>query len=53
MGLDHALLCFVCFVLNILCDMCGDLCDAPKPGSPLTPHQPAEYKWMSGYPTPL
>ena len=28
-------------------------CDAPKPGGPLTTRQPAEYKWMSGYPTPL
>ena len=27
MGLDHALLCVVCFVLNMLCDMCGDLCE--------------------------
>ena len=27
MGLDHALLCFACFVLNMLCDMCGDLCE--------------------------
>ena len=26
-GLDHALLCVVCFVLNMLCDMCGDLCE--------------------------
>ena len=25
MGLDHALLCVACFVLNVLCDMCGDL----------------------------
>ena len=25
MDLDHALLCVVCFVLNMLCDMCGDL----------------------------
>ena len=24
MGLDHALLCVACFVLNMLCDMCGD-----------------------------
>ena len=24
-GLDHALLCVKCFVLNMLCDMCGDL----------------------------
>ena len=30
-----------------------DCCDAPKPGGPLTTRQPAEYKWMSGYPTPL
>ena len=29
------------------------LCDAPKPGGPLTTRQPAEYKWRSGYPTPL
>ena len=28
-------------------------CDAPKPGVPLTTRQPAEYKWRSGYPTPL
>ena len=27
MGLDHALLCVTCFVLDILCDMCGDLCE--------------------------
>ena len=26
-GLDHALLCVACFVLNMLCDMCGDLHD--------------------------
>ena len=31
----------------------GIKCDAPKPGSPLTTRQPAEYKWRSGYPTPL
>ena len=24
MDLDHALLCVTCFVLNMLCDMCGD-----------------------------
>ena len=24
-GLDHALLCVACFVLNILCGMCGEL----------------------------
>ena len=29
------------------------LCDAPNPGGPLTTRQPAGYKWMSGYPTPL
>ena len=29
------------------------LCDAPFPGGPLTTRQPTEYKWMSGYPTPL
>ena len=28
-------------------------CDAPFPGGPLTTHQPAEYKWILGYPTPL
>ena len=28
-------------------------CDASKPGGPLTTRQPAEYKWRSGYPTPL
>ena len=28
-------------------------CDASKPRGPLTTRQPAEYKWMSGYPTPL
>ena len=27
--------------------------DTPNPGGPLTTRQPAEYKWMSGYPTPL
>ena len=26
---------------------------SPKPGGPLTTRQLAEYKWMSGYPTPL
>ena len=26
-------------------------CDAPKPGGLLTTRQPAEYKWMSGYPS--
>ena len=29
------------------------LCDAPKPRGPLTTRQPVEYKWRSGYPTPL
>ena len=29
------------------------ICDAPKPGGPLTTRQLAEYRWMSGYPTPL
>ena len=27
MGLDHALFCVACFVLNMLCDMCDDLCE--------------------------
>ena len=27
MGLGHALLCVACFMLNMLCDMCGDLCE--------------------------
>ena len=27
LGLDHALLCVACFVLNMLCDMCDDLCE--------------------------
>ena len=27
---------------------CSHICDAPKPGGPLTTHQPAEYSWMSG-----
>ena len=31
----------------------GGFCDALKPGGPLTTCQPAEYKWTSGYPTPL
>ena len=31
----------------------GSVCDAPKPGGSLTIRQPAEYKWRSGYPTPL
>ena len=31
----------------------NNCCDAPKPGGPLTTRQPAEFKWMSGYPTPL
>ena len=26
-SLDHALLCFACFVLNMMCDMCDDLCE--------------------------
>ena len=25
MGVDHALLCAACFVLNMLYNMCGDL----------------------------
>ena len=29
------------------------ICDAPKPEGLLTTRQLAEYKWMSGYPTPL
>ena len=28
-------------------------CDAPKPRGLLTTRQPTEYKWRSGYPTPL
>ena len=32
---------------------CALFCDAPKPGGPLTTRQPAEYKWMLGYPKPL
>ena len=35
------------------CSSGGGTCDAPKPGGPLTTRQPAEYKWRSGYPTPL
>ena len=31
----------------------GVECDAPFSGGPLTTRQLAEYKWMSGYPTPL
>ena len=27
MGLDHALLCVACFVINMPCDMCDDLCE--------------------------
>ena len=27
MGLDHALWCVACFVLNMMCDMCDDLCE--------------------------
>ena len=27
MGIDHALLCVACFVFNMLCGMCGDLCE--------------------------
>ena len=34
-------------------DLMNRVCDAPKPGGPLTTRQPAEYKWRSGYPTPL
>ena len=38
----------------VLCMIdCCMTCDAPKPGGPLTTRQPAEYKWRSGYPTPL
>ena len=25
MSLDHASLCVMCFVFNMMCDMCGDL----------------------------
>ena len=39
-------------VLNSACITWGQ-CDAPKPGGPLTTRQPAEYKWRSGYSTPL
>ena len=38
---------------NRLSMMVIKTCDAPKPGGPLTTRQPAEYKWRSGYPTPL
>ena len=34
-------------------DLKQTMCDAPKPGGPLTTRQPVEYKWRSGYPTPL
>ena len=34
-------------------DLGLDKCDAQKLGGPLTARQPAEYKWRSGYPTPL
>ena len=27
MGLNHASLCVACFVFNMLCNMCGDLCE--------------------------
>ena len=37
----------------ILIESLISYCDAPKPGGPLTARQPAEYKWRSGYPTPL
>ena len=33
--------------------MINKKCDTPKPGGPLTTRQPVEYKWMSGYLTPL
>ena len=36
-----------------ICTSLYETCDAPKPGGPLTTRQPAEYKWLSGYPTPL
>ena len=26
-SLDHALLCVTCFALNMLCDMCDELCE--------------------------
>ena len=34
-------------------DKSTHICDAPKPGGPLTTRQLLEYKWRSGYPTPL
>ena len=36
-----------------MCRVIASRCDVPKPGSPLTTRQPAEYSWMSGNPTPL
>ena len=39
---------------SLICLTCSScFCDALKPGGPLTTRQPAEYKWRSGYPTPL
>ena len=40
---------------HLILSYCNSLyfCDAPIPEGPLTACQPAEYKWMSGYPTPL
>ena len=44
---------YSCFVLTLFVSFSHRTCDAPKPGGPLTTRQPAENKWMSGYPTPL
>ena len=39
--------------LSVLYGSAQIFCDAPKPGGQLTTRQPAEYSWISGYPTPL
>ena len=45
--------CYLCCMSREIMELDGQGCDAPNPGCPLTTCQPAEYKWVSGYPTPL
>ena len=52
-GRKHTFWAFSGDMYQYTLNMYRYMCDAPKPGGPLTTRQPAEYKWRSGYPTPL
>ena len=42
-----------CFEKSVFLTLGLGMCDAPFSEGPLTTRQPTEYKWISGYPTPL